>query len=262
MPVIELTIAAAITGVAVIGITLIRAKRMRRFTELLEYIEGRFDVGSLDLSGETEYADCVAQEWVLDNVAKKTYGRVTKSVLSFLGENTLLGTIAISLFAGISSILLGLFFVQGSVALGGAAGMFLVGGLVMMGPNEPRTSEQLLDALIAKKNLLCERDYVYARLAFDSIRSWNRKSALFGIAMLLMAPWAEQVPGALAASIATVVGTLIIGPAMEIAQYNAAAAISYLVVMVVLVFYFIPRTIWKALSRHPSEEDEVHMSQW
>ncbi len=264
MVVVAAAIAAAATGAAILVVTMLRVRRLRRYREFLRYMEDNFDVSDLDLSGETAYTDCLAQEWVLDNVARGSYGRFARGVQSYLAENTLAGAILLAIVAGSAAVLLGLLFVEGSAALGAAAGLFFIGGLVIVGPSEPRVSEQLLTALMSNKDRLCERDYVYARLAYDSVRGWERTSTVAGLALLAISPWADLVPTTLAAIIAIVSVGMIIRPAMWIATFNPALAIGYVGVVVVIVFYLIPKTMWRLIKGPPSEEEREleSMSRW
>ncbi|MHA1654518.1 MAG: hypothetical protein ACTSYX_00660 [Candidatus Thorarchaeota archaeon] len=264
MVLIILPIAFVVTGCLILIVTFLRLRRLRRYGAIVEDLESRFDVADLDLSGETQYTDCFSHEWVINNISRRRYGRVSRGIQNFMSENTLIGSLLMGLIVGAAAVIIGLLFVESVSALGAAVGVFFVGALVAMGPSDPRISEQLLVAISkAPPDSIRKEDYVYVRLAIDSITGWERTALLLGIAFIVISPWADFVPSAVAFGIATMASWLILEPAQTIAAVNFPLAFLYMIGMVVILFYYVPRTLLRLVRRRePEEEREESMARW
>ena len=264
MAAVELTIAFLAMGLLVLGLTAHKMRRAMSYTQFRRQLEDTFDVSQLDLSGETEYVRCVSHEWTMDNVSRRKYGKVFRGINELMSENTLFGTIVVAIFAGVSSVLIGLALVEGAIALGAAFGAFFITGIVVIGPGDAKVSQEYLEAIMkTDAQRLCSEDYVYVNLAVNSIRSWLKISLAFGLLLIVVSPWADLLPTVVAGVLSLVVTVLIFEPAMAIAPVNFPLAFLYMVIMGVLLFYLIPRTIIR-LYRHESEEEPTSdaMAQW
>ncbi|MGQ4871417.1 MAG: hypothetical protein ACP6IT_06235 [Candidatus Thorarchaeota archaeon] len=264
MVLVILPIAFVATGCLILAVTLLRLRRLRQYKAIAKDLERRFNVADLDLSGETQYTDCFSHEWVINNISRRRYGRVSRGIQNFMSDNTLVGSLLMGVVVGAAAVIIGLLFIKSVSTLGAAVGVFFVGALVAMGPSGPRLSEQLLVAISkAPPDSIRKEDYVYVRLAIDSITGWERTALLLGVAFIIISPWADLVPGAIAFGIATLASRLILEPAQAIAAVNFPLAFLYMVGMVVILFYYVPRTLLRLVRRkEPEEEREESMARW
>ncbi|MHA1770354.1 MAG: hypothetical protein ACTSYL_00375 [Candidatus Thorarchaeota archaeon] len=264
MVLVELAITFFSMGLLILGVTARSILRARRYSEFKSKLAETFDVTDLDLTGETAYVRCVSHEWAMDNISRRKYGKMSKKIHELLADNTLFGAIMVGIFAGISSILIGLSFVEGSSVLGASLGIILLGAAVLIGPGDPKVSSTYLDKIMeTDMQDLCKEDYVYVNLAVNNITGWLKISAIVGIMFIIISPWADMVPTIIAGGLSLVVTALIFNPALAIAAISFPLAFLYMTVMAVLLFYFIPRTIVR-LIRHDSKEEDTSdaMAHW
>lgn len=260
---ISLTIATLSMGLLILIMAIRQHMKARPYADFKTEIANRYDVRSLDLSGETEYVNCVSHRWALNNVARPIYGKASRKIQQMIADNTLVGAVIIGLITGSAAVIIGLLFVEGVSAIGASIGIFFVGALVVMGPSDPKISERFLNDIMEEDiENLCAQDYVYVSLALKSITDWTRLSGFIGITFLLIAPWAESIPLVLAVVLSTVVTVVIFQPALAIAAINFPLAFLYMAGMGVLIFYAIPRAIIRRIRRPQEEQKTEVMAQW
>ncbi|MCF2136520.1 MAG: hypothetical protein K9W43_04685 [Candidatus Thorarchaeota archaeon] len=264
MVLVELAITFFAMGLLIIVYTAHNIMKLRQYSEFETKLADAFDTTDLDLTGETAYVRCISHEWAMDNISRRKYGKFSKKFHELMTDNTLFGAMLVGIFAGTSSILIGLSFVEGSSVLGASLGVILIGIVVLIGPGDPKVSSTFLDDLMkTDMQNLCKEDYVYVHLAVNSITEWLKITAIIGAVFIIISPWAEMVPTILAGSLTFVVTTMIFNPALAIAAVNFPLAFLYMTMMAVLLFYFIPRTIIRRI-RHTTKEKTTSdaMAHW
>jgi len=166
----ELILTLFFTGVIIVAATLRRYHRTAGYIRLQERMDGVFDTSALDLSGETEYTNCVSHTWVNENVIRTPHGRFRRYLQEFLMDKTLFAMMGIGIVLALSILLVIVFFMASLIAFGPAAVVFLVGALVIIGPGEAKISEMLLAKVNEQEfSQLNQEDYVYVSLAVRSI---------------------------------------------------------------------------------------------
>ncbi len=225
----EYTIGLLITGLFIILVTLYRLRRVRKQRELQHQLQDAYDVSGLDLSGNTRYVSCYSHGWVMDNITKRPHSRIGALLQDHLANSTLLAGIWIGLVVGTSSMLLTLLLVQSLRAIGTVIVIFLVGAMIALGPGGPRYSENLLDAVMKNEiEDLNAQDFVYVKIANDTIRNAAIVNIVLAAAFILIAPWGEFLPDILAQVIALFTVNLIWEPAVFLLNYNIGFAIFYI----------------------------------
>ncbi len=240
----ELQIAFLVTGILIVAVAIFRIRKIPEFSAFQTRLEETYDVTEIDLSGETEYTNCFAHEWVYDNMTIRKHGRMGNAFQSYLMSNTLAAAIWIGLLMGMISVIVGFLFIEGIQTLGVAIVVFMAGILVMIGPGEPRVSEELLDALIAAEySRLCKNDFVYVKIAVDSIKKWGIINLMIGISCIAIFPVGDLVPSAIAWSIAAFSNLLLWGPAFFLADFSLLLALLYLAGVIPFLIYLFTRII-------------------
>jgi hypothetical protein len=225
----EYNIGLFITGLFILLVTVYRLRKVRRQHELQYRLETAYEVDNLDLSGNTQYASCFSHKWVMKNITMKSHSRLGAMLQNHLADSTLFAFMWIGFIVGTSSMLLTLLLVQSMRAIGTVIVIFMVGVLIAMGPGGPRYSENLLDAVMGVEiDNLNSQDYVYVKLANDTITH----SAIINVAIasifILISPWGQFLPSFLAQGIALFTVTIILNPASFLMQFNIGAAIVYI----------------------------------
>jgi len=225
----EYTIGLFITGMFILVFTLYRTRKISIHQKLQQNLEETYDVSSLDLSGNTRYARCYSHTWVIDNVTRKTHSKIGSMFQDHLANNTLLAAIWIGMIVGSSSVIITLLFIESMRTIGTVIVIFILGVLIVLGPGGPRYSENLLDAVL--KNEITElnaHDFVYVKIANDTIRKSVIINASLGLLFILVSPWADMLPVLLAQGIAFVTVYLVFEPAVALMNIHIALALIYI----------------------------------
>ena len=246
----ELILTLFFTGVIIVAATFRRYHRTADYIRLQERMDGILDTSDLDLSGETEYTDCVSHTWVNENVIRTPHGRLGRYLQEFLMDKTLFTMMGIGIVLSLSILIAVVFFMASLIAFGPSAIVFLVGALVIMGPGEVKISEMLLAKVSEQEfSQLNQEDYVYVSLAVRSIGRWLRISGLIGISFIVISPIGEALPATLAWLFVTISNTLLFDPALVANDLWFPLAFFYVISMSVLLIYIIPKVIIAALRR-------------
>lgn len=225
----EYTLGFLITGTFILLATLYRLRKIRQHSELQQSIREKFDVSSLDLTGNTRYVSCYSHNWVMNNISRKSHSRIGAILQDHLADNTLLAGMWIGFVVVTSSMIITILFVESLRAIGTVVVIFLVGSLIALGPGGPRYSESLLDAVMKIKiDELNAQDYVYVKIANDTIKRSIAVNVLLALVFILISPWAEILPILLAQGIAFLTVYLIWEPASLFLNINIAFAIIYI----------------------------------
>jgi hypothetical protein len=238
----ELQIAFLVTGILVIGVAIYRTRRLSDYSYLRDRLQDTYAIEDIDLSGNTEYANCFAQEWVYDSLSTRKHGRMGKAFQSYLMNSTLIAAIWIGLFMGLISVIVGLLFIEGIQLFGMAIFVVAIGLGLAVGPGEPRISEDLLQAMLeVEYKKLCENDYPYVVVAVSSIRKWSAITFICGILFLVASPFAESIPVTIAWLLSFISDVLFWGPAIFLLEISVIIAIIYIAIIVPLVFIIIAK---------------------
>jgi len=246
----QLILTLLFTGLINLAATFRRYHRTADYIRLQERMDGILDTSDLDLSGETEYTDCVSHTWVNENVIRTPHGRLGRYLQEFLMDKTLFTMMGIGIVLSLSILIAVVFFMASLIAFGPSAIVFLVGALVIMGPGEVKISEMLLAKVSEQEfSQLNQEDYVYVSLAVRSIGRWLRISGLIGISFIVISPIGEALPATLAWLFVTISNTLLFDPALVANDLWFPLAFFYVISMSVLLIYIIPKVIIDALRR-------------
>jgi hypothetical protein len=142
--------------------------------------------------------------------------------------NTLSATMWLSMIAVLVFIIY-LIFIHAIIVVGFAIGIFFVGIILLVGPSTPHISNLLIASLMDTDfENLTEEDYVYIKLANDSILQWIRVLMFFGFGFVLIAPLGDAIPMFLSSIITTFTMIFILNPAFSIMQFSVVLAIFYI----------------------------------
>jgi hypothetical protein len=225
----EYIIGLLITGSFILLVALYRLRKVRQHHGLQHQIQEAYDVSNLDLSGNTRYASCYSHDWVMNNISKKSHSRIGAMLQDHLANNTLLAGMWIGLIVGTSSMLLTLLLVQSLRTIGTVIVIFVVGALIALGPGGPRYSEGLLDAVMKNQiENLNAQDFVYVKLANDTIRRAIIANIVLASVFIITAPWGDMLPTLLAQGVAVFTVNLIWEPAFFLLNINIAFALIYI----------------------------------
>ncbi len=263
----EITISLAFSGILILLVTLWRARNFKGYSEFCRKFEDMYDVRDIDLSGETEYTHCFSYEWVQDNVVRRKHGKLGVALQDHLTYNTLAAAMWIGFFAGAVSLIIGVILVQSLVAIGSATFIIMFGALIALGPGDPKTSDELLQALQKTEfDLLNKEDYSYVTLAVTSIRKWLIISGVIGVAFLTLAPVGNLLPWFVAYAIATFTNYVIWGPTHAIAEFSLPLALLYMASVLPILLYVVPKLIQMAIRKKSGKKKRtsttLELGQW
>ncbi|MDF1539903.1 MAG: hypothetical protein P1Q69_13480 [Candidatus Thorarchaeota archaeon] len=235
---IENTLITAITGIAIIIVSVHRGLKILGFRGILQFLGKAARDSNLDLSGNTVYPDSISHQWLMKSVVSNRPGKMKMWFREQVDNNTI---VMFSVFAFLMftfSMLITSILVSSVILTGIQAGIFLVGTLIIFGTGDPRMSESLLDMLErTEKAKLSERDYPYARIA-------NRKAihsliitCVLGFIFILSSLWIDVIIEFLAYIIAWFSYAAIITPATAMARVNMGLAIAYMAAVLPFLMY-------------------------
>ena len=225
----EYTIGLLITGSFILLVTLYRLRKVGQYRRLQHQIRETYDVSNLDVSGNTRYASCYSHTWVVDNISRKSHSRIGAMMQDHLANNTLLAGMWIGLIVGTSSMILTLLLVQSLRAIGTVIVIFLLGAMIALGPSGPRYSENLLDAVMTNQiDDLNAQDFVYVKIANDTILRAVIVNVVLASVFIIIAPWGDMLPILLAQGIALFTVFLIWEPALLLLDVHIAVALFYI----------------------------------
>ncbi|MFW9805834.1 MAG: hypothetical protein ACFFFK_03835 [Candidatus Thorarchaeota archaeon] len=256
----EYNIGFFVTGLFILLATVYRMRRIRPHHSLQNELEMTYDVSNLDVSGNTRYISCFSHTWVMENITKHTHSRLGALLQEHLANSTLIAGIWIGLVVGLSSMFLTFFFVESLRTIGTVIIIFIVGAMIAIGPGGPKYSEEFLDAVLEHEiSELNAQDYVYVKIANDTIKRSVILNLVLAILFVVISPWGDLVPTALAATIAFISLNILWNPASLLLQFNVAFAIIYLAAIIVVMSFICFKIGNRIIS--PEEEEDVKV-QW
>ncbi|NWF95578.1 MAG: hypothetical protein HXY34_05510 [Candidatus Thorarchaeota archaeon] len=254
----DLGVAFIVSGVLVLVRTAIRGRGLVQLEKHGDRIRQYYDVSSLDPSAQGVPSECYSHKWAMENISSDRPTHLRLFFEDILNTRTLAAFLVIALVMSSAAVILTLLLVESIALFGGAVAVFAMTFLVILGPSGPRISEKYLEDLgKADWRSLCAHDYLYFKIAVDSVRQWTARSAIIGITFILLAPWAQEVPTLVAHCISTLIVYLVLYPALTLAGWSLALAMVYIGLVIVLAFYIIPRAVWTRFSGGRSEEEEM-----
>lgn len=250
----EYTIGLLITGSFIFLVTFYRVRNVKKHYGLQGLLRETYDVSGLDLSGNTRYVSCYSHKWVMDNITKKSHTRIGAMLQDHLANNTLLAGIWIGLVAVTSSMILTFLLVQSLRSIGTVIVIFVAGALIAIGPGGPRYAEDLLDAVMKNDiDALNAQDYVYVKIANDTIKRSVIINVILATVFILISPWRNLLPLLFAQLVALFTINIIIEPAFLLLNINIAFAILYIAGIIVISSF----ACFKIGQRIMSPEEEM-----
>ncbi len=255
----EFTIGLFITGIFILSFTFFRLRKVRSHRGLEKNLKETYDVTSLDFSGNTQYAGCLSNEWVMANITRKSHSKIGAMFQDHLANNTLFAAIWFGIIIGLSSMFITLLLVESLRAYGTVIFIFMLGILIALGPGGPRYSENLLDA-VGENDIteLKAQDFVYVKIANDTIMRSALVNLSLGILFVVISPWGEMLPLFLAQTVSIFVLYLIWNPAVVLLNYSFVLALFYIAGIIGVSSLFCA----KLGRRITSQEEETLEVQW
>ena len=246
----ELAISLLITGIIIVIFTFWRGRRLTLYKGLQDKLHGTYDTENLDLSGNAQYTNCRSYEWVLENITRKKPSKIGGIVQQYLMDNTLLAGVFLAFIIGLAGMIIGFLFILSIITTGTVITILLIGLMVIIGPGNPRTSEELIMDLL-KEDLadLNKEDFVYVSIGIKSIQQWLLISLTIGAGFIVLAPWGETLPQTAALIIATFAEYVLWAPAIYISTLSIPIAILYLFFMPVLLLVIIPGVLYRRVRK-------------
>ncbi len=243
-------IAFLIIGSIIVVSAAYRSRVYMDATHFLEKIEAEYGPQSVDLSGHTGYPGCFSQEWVLDNVTNRKYGRVFTFINDFLLDNTLGGFMCLALI--VFFIPLFLWFTLLSIppeywtAVGGA----FIGIFVIYGTGGPQMSQELVNAVLTTGyDEINDNDYVYLLIAKKQLFQSVVLRVIIGAGFIMLVPAAVDVPVAFALAIAWIAYFIIWGPVTFLEPISIIFALGYVAAIIPILLVIIGKLATMAVGR-------------
>jgi hypothetical protein len=253
----ELSLTFAVTGFILLLASGIRLRKYLPYKNFQEQLKNRVNTEKLDFSGKTNYSRCYSHHWLRENVMLRKHGKLGRWFQSYMMYNTLSATMLLA-FIGIFVLVIYVIFIHAIMVIGFAVGIFFVGILLLVGPSTPHISNLLLAELIAADiDDLNEEDYVYVKLANDSILQWVFVLNFFGFGFIFLAPWGDIIPLLLASLIITFTEFFVMIPARIIAEFSLPFAIIYIASILPILIICLIKSIQIFRKRIFSKEKSI-----
>ena len=234
-----MTVSFLIAGLFIIAATIWKSRRISEYISIQKTLENVFDICDIDLHNEPQHLKCVSHQWIIENIVKKKQGRFTSAFQGHMMDHTLTGSMWIGCLMGILSLLVGLIFTISGLNIGTATVVFFIGFLIIMVLGNPKSSEELMDAISQHDfEELDENNYMYMSIANNSIKQWLVISFTIGILFIIMSSIADSIPVSLAFLIAEFSRIFFWNPVVYLNEIVFLYAILYLLTSV-LIFIFV-----------------------
>ncbi len=226
----------------VLAVSVLRARKLAYFSTLLSRFEESFDLSQIDTSGGTEYTRCFSHRWLFDKITMKDSHRLIELIRNQVDESPLLGFLLVAIVLFSSSLILVLISLGAVSVMGISVPILIASVIVSLGPGTLNTSESLLQAIDAQwPATVVKEDYVYAKIAYETMQNWQTMSYSAGVAFLLLAPFGENI-GIIVAYLVAQVSLLVLwNPALVLLEYWAVFSVLYLVGAVAFISLLVTR---------------------
>ena len=192
-----MTIGLTILGTLSLILAYIWYKRLQAVDCLIEPLSERF--GEPDTSGKKQYTNCDSHRWVMKNVVYGSYLEKSEGFRNFMMNRTLTGTLVLSVFLGLIPVIIVYILFQSYNLIGTSLILIILAVFVIRGPGQLEVSNLLLKWQVEQDiSTFNIGDLAYARVSERSIKDWVRNLILIGIISIIVAPWGEEIPVALA----------------------------------------------------------------
>ncbi len=246
----ELTISLLFTGLLIIVVTSWRARRIKVYNGLQTKLETEFITDDLDMTGSVEYTNCRSYDWVYENITRSKPSKIGGLIQGYLMDNTLYAGALFALLIGLAGMAIGFFFVFSIITTGTALIVIMMGMAVIIGPGNPKFSEQLLDELLSNEfSDLNREDFVYVSIANKTLKQWLAISFLIGSVLIVLSPWGEMLPGTFAMIVASFAEYVLWNPALFLSELSVPLAILDLFFTPVLVLIIVPGVVYRRLKK-------------
>ncbi|MFX0044276.1 MAG: hypothetical protein ACFE8Z_00370 [Candidatus Hermodarchaeota archaeon] len=190
-------------GVLSIAFSYIWYRRLNTFNELFTFFFGRFNPDEVDISGRRKYTRCLSHRWFMKNIVHGDYLKSGEGLSDFVGQNTLSGTMLVGMLLGVVPMILVYIFIQSFTLAGASLAVVMIAVFIVRSPGEVEISYDLLGYLTEQElSELKIGDLAYAKLSHRRITLWMRTLLLIGVVSIIVSPWGELIPEAVAFSVA------------------------------------------------------------
>ena len=220
-----------------VGLALIWHQRISAFRTMLINIKSLFNGDKIDTSQGPGYGHCASHHWVLDYVVREKESRIGNSIRNFMNRRTLLGIFILGALIW-PTIAIVVQFVYRSFALLGVSLVVLIFAIFLIrASDDVIASFGLLSWLRKQGNSELKKDDVaYAEVSLKTLTNWRTTLIIIALLSLIVAPWGELIPQALAFATSGLLITIfsLVYPPVAIVSHRLA---------VIMVLYVIPLAI-------------------
>jgi len=225
------------------GLAYLWHKRITAFRTMILNIRSTFNGDQFDISQERAYAHCISHQWVLDYVVQRNESKLGNSVRDFLNNRTVLGILILGLSIWPTTAILVLLVYRSFAYFGVSITVFIIAVFLILASDNVTTSYGLLSWLRTQnKSEMKKNDIVYAELSLKTIKNWRMTLFTIAILSLIIAPFGELIPQALALATSGVlvsIFTLVYPPVSLVSHQLAVIVVLYLVPLVLALLYLL-----------------------
>ncbi|MFQ5833349.1 MAG: hypothetical protein ACE5H4_11640 [Candidatus Thorarchaeota archaeon] len=229
-------IALILLGVLSFATALYWRRKLDGFESLFSFFTTRFNPDEVDISGQQKYTRCLSHRWVMKNMIHGDYTNSETTLGDFVGQNTFAGTMIVGLVLGSLPVLAVYLLFQSFVLVGAALVAVFAAVFIVRSPEDVGASYNLLKYLTEQDQTeLMKGDLAYARISSNQIKVWIRNLIIIGVASIIVAPWGELIPDAMAMAIAGFFNLFLVGVFIPLADFSFALALLLFIFGVPLV---------------------------
>ncbi len=233
-------IAFLAVGMIILISAVLRARYLGLAGRMMRDIESEYGKQTIDMSGETSYTDCYSQEWVLDNLTTRKYGRFYTLINDKILDDTLYGFMFLALAVVAIPLFMWSIILSSPTMLWTSMGAAFIGMLILYGTGPPKMSEELLVALEKVGfDKINSNDYPFVVIARDQILVSIIVKIFVSIGFLILVPTAEDLPTAFAWGVAQVANTILWVPVTYLEPVSILLALVYLSAIIPLLLVII-----------------------
>lgn len=239
-------------GLLSIGLAYLWHQRITGFKALLYTIESRFRDDKIDRSHEHGYANCISHQWIMEYLVQGKESRVGNSIRNFINDKTVIGFFIIGSLIFPTTATLVVLFYRAFAILGTSVIVLIIAVFLIRASDNVKASYGLM-AWLRRQDAseMKENDVVYVKESLNTLTNWRMKLVVIALLSLVLAPWGELIPQAIAfatSGFLITIFTLAYPPMALVSHEIAIIVVLYLIPLGIALLYLLYGSANKVLA--------------
>jgi hypothetical protein len=225
------------------GLAYLWHKRIAGFKAFRSTMNSRFGENKIDRKHERGFAHCISQQWVLEYIARGKESRIGNSIRNFINDQTVIGFFIMGVLILPTTATFVVLFYRSFAFLGTSIVVLIVAIFLIRASDNVKASYGLMAWLRTQDDSeLKENDVVFVEESLKILTNWRMKLVVIALLSLVVAPWGELIPQAIALATSgflITIFSLVYPPVAIISHRVAVIVILYLIPLGIALLYLL-----------------------